>query len=107
MTKLEAIKAMCDGKRVTRAYWGGGDYIYMSCNSHEIMDQDQEPVNINSFLSGGWEIYKEPKPKKILKEWMYEDEDGNWIIDKVLRTKEEVNSCYSMWINYKPTGREW
>lgn len=62
MNKKEAIRAMCDGKKVYRETWGRKQFLEMGENGR-IFDEDGRKQDINDFeVVNDWEIYEEPKP---------------------------------------------
>ena len=60
MNFMEAVKAMKEGKKVTRPCWGG--YIYMN-NKRRVYHRDGEMRNIaiNDFEATDWKIVEETK----------------------------------------------
>lgn len=63
MNKREAIRAMCDGKKVRRESWKDGEFLQMDENG-QIFDEDGFADDINEHDDDNdWQIYEEPKPK--------------------------------------------
>lgn len=63
MNKREAIRAMCDGKKVCRNAWGVGEFLSMAENG-QIFDENNAEQAFNDYYdSDDWQIYEEPKPK--------------------------------------------
>ena len=58
MNKREAIRAMCDGKKVTKSHWPKDEYLVMT-NTNDIKDIDGYGVDMNEYDDIGWEIYNE------------------------------------------------
>lgn len=80
MTKLEAIKAMCDGKKVYNTEWDMSEqYLYMSSKGR-INDNDDDMVNISVEYDDGWEIFVEPKEKVKLYKYIWKRND-EWLED--------------------------
>lgn len=68
MNKREAIRAMCDGKKVRRELWKDGEFLQMDENG-QIFDEDGFADDINEHDDDNdWQIYEEPKPKVTYEE---------------------------------------
>ena len=61
MNKREAIKAMCDGKKVVGSNWSYKDEYLEMTNEGIIIAENGEPLNINDFYDekDEWKIYNE------------------------------------------------
>lgn len=63
MNKREAIRAMCDGKKVCREVWDDGGFLQMDENG-QVIHEDGFADDINDYYDADdWQIYEEPKPK--------------------------------------------
>lgn len=63
MNKREAIRAMCDGKKVRREFWHDAGFLKMD-EDGGIVDEDGFADDINEHNDDDdWQIYEEPKPK--------------------------------------------
>ena len=66
MTKLEAIKAMCDGKKITNINWDDEEYVYMLPDGRCLDESKTEYSLVDLSLvnlkdTDNWSIYEEPK----------------------------------------------
>ena len=60
MQKVDAIRAMLDGKKVRQTGWREGHYIYF--DGSFFLDSGQNMITLNVFPSVmHWELYGEPK----------------------------------------------
>ena len=80
MTTESAIRAMLDGKKVRDVAWTNvNEYIYLF--GSEIMCETGAKLKYFN-ISGTWEIYEEPKPKKTvtIEEWLCHSQHGGFLI---------------------------
>jgi hypothetical protein len=62
MNKIEAMRALCDGKKVRQAEWAKGDFVTMNIVGR-VTNNNGGSIDINKYSAYDWEIYEEPKPK--------------------------------------------
>lgn len=64
MNREEAIRAMLDGKKVNREYWGEL-FIYYNINRGVFESSQGEGVNVNDLTDSGWKIVPERKKRPM------------------------------------------
>lgn len=112
---MSTIDELMQGKKpgeikIARAYWDSTSWFapYFKDRGnywHGLLQGDHNFV-ANEALSD-WHLYAQPKPKRILYEWIYRDA-GSWIVRDTLLDDDEM----AEWANdvgvtkYRKTGRE-
>lgn len=62
MNKIEAMRALCDGKKVRQVDWPQGYFVAMTTLGW-ITNNNGGSTNLNQYFFSDWELYEEPKPK--------------------------------------------
>jgi len=94
MNKLEAIKAMLEGKKVRRKVWFEGEYIYLDKYGN-IVNNEGNIEEISGYDFDGWEIYKPKKEKVDLYLYAVKDKYGTWKITKnFYKSEKECKNDY-------------
>jgi hypothetical protein len=65
MNKIEAMKAVLDGKKVRHKTWGMKDYHVALNIDNLIYDSDCSQFNFNYYEFNDWELCEEPKKKEL------------------------------------------
>ena len=69
MNNREAIQAMLDGEKVKLSVWSTGDFLEMD-DDGDYIDSVGTCITMGDYGSGEWEIYKEPKKKVKMWQWV-------------------------------------
>ena len=88
MNKIEALKAMLEGKKVRRKVWYEGEYIYLDKYGNLVNDEGNIE-EISGYDFDGWEIYKPKKEKVDLYLYAVKDKYGTWKITTNFYKNEE------------------
>jgi len=91
----EAMKALSEGEKVRAKDWTEGSYI----DELSRLENYHERINLVYWMNYEWEIYKEPEDKKLY-QWRHIYR-GMWIVDDILRTKDQAKKVFSEYENYK------
>lgn len=106
INKKEAIKLMLEGKKITRAEWQEGNYLYMD-EYGIIKDEEDEEMDLNYFPIESWEEYIEDNRKDVPKQMKYLKDIWNMIFDKTGHSKapcEDIENCNNCPLMEENTG---
>jgi hypothetical protein len=89
MQKVDAIRAMLDGKKVRQEGWAPGQYLCFDGNYFK--DHLSNMATLNHFPSScAWEIYEEPKRKIKIAPALFKDQDHYWVSFRFFKSEKDA-----------------
>ena len=109
--KAFEIKGWLDGKKIRRNGWPHQDdhiFFYAAMKSWGNRSKCSIALIMQDIWGeSDWEEFQEPKPKRVLYEWMFRD-GGYWSVSDNLMTEKEAEKYLTDggFFEYRKTGRE-